>query len=271
MNYSQINAIVLVLSITGISLILYVAMDAIVSFVIKVFEGTPGRRMARRIKEAGLGKEKKESEAKIQAKVHAIRNRIVIPSWIIAIVALLSGVLFLYTRSILSFGLVLLYYGAQKWIISYMDHKEAKDVWAFMLDLRIRLSTKGSLYRALQEVAEEERTNLAKILAIYIKWNIEGDSLSLLSRISADTGLPYIDDVVLKSKAAKEGNLSIEEAFQLAIENIQDEIDTVLREQLQNIPARLMIIVIPLLLGPALVLLVIPVVAQLLASLSYSS
>ena len=270
MGMREIDAIVLVLSIAGISLIIYGVVDILVSFAINIYEGTPGRRMARRIKDLGLGKEKEESEAKIRVRVNTIRNRPQFPVWTVIVAALLTGVLFLFTKSALSLGLVGIFYVVRAWIINNVDHKEAKDVWAFMLDLRVKLSTKGSLFTAMKDVAAAGRTNFSQILSIYMKWNIDDDALSLLKKIAEDTNLPYIEDVIQKSKAAREGNLSQEQAIQMAISNIQEEIDTGLREQLQQVPARIMIIVFPLLLGPALVLLIYPVVAQLLASLSFT-
>jgi hypothetical protein len=61
--------------------------------------------------------------------------------------------------------------------------------------------------------------------------------------------------------------LNLDEAVSQSIARVTEEMDTEIREELQKIPTRLVIIVSPLLLGPALAAWVLPVVARMIANL----
>jgi hypothetical protein len=61
--------------------------------------------------------------------------------------------------------------------------------------------------------------------------------------------------------------LNLDEAVAQSIARVTEEMDTEIREELQRIPTRLVVMVSPLLLGPALAAWVLPVVARMIANL----
>ena len=91
--------------------------------------------------------------------------------------------------------------------------------------------------------------------------------LAILSRLAADTRLPYLDDLIARVEAAQAGTLRLDEALRQAMLRMQEEAETRQREQLQKIPARLILLAFPGLLGPALFVLVFPLVARVIAAM----
>jgi hypothetical protein len=89
----------------------------------------------------------------------------------------------------------------------------------------------------------------------------------VLRRLADDTGSRWITDVAGRAEAAQEGMLNLDEAVTQSIQRVTEEMDTQVREELQQIPTRLIVIVAPLILGPALAVWVFPVVARTIASL----
>jgi hypothetical protein len=73
--------------------------------------------------------------------------------------------------------------------------------------------------------------------------------------------------LVTWTRAAEEGTLAADAPFEHALERLQAEMYTAARENMQRIPTRLTVLVLPALLGPAIVVLLYPVVARLLANM----
>jgi hypothetical protein len=85
--------------------------------------------------------------------------------------------------------------------------------------------------------------------------------------LAEDTGNRWIADIAGRAEAAQEGMLNMDEAVSQSIARINEEMNTQIREELEQIPTRLVIIVAPLILGPALAIWVFPVVARTIANL----
>jgi hypothetical protein len=252
----------------GLGLIIYWILSSISNIGFDIYDRTPGRRMAKRLQGVGLIEAKIQDKASyIAPAVNAVRAKAGFPMWVTLAVAGLSILGYLYTMSLWAFGIIFLYIIARMWLRAQDKRREHKDVWLFLLDLRTKLTFKGSLLTALTDVAKDSRTTCAKIVQIYLDAGFQGNGLSLLGQIAQDTKLPFLDDVVARAEASASGKLSLDDALHQAIEKVQYEIDTAAKEQLQKIPSRLIIIVFPTLLGPGLVLLLYPVVDNLLKSL----
>ena len=252
----------------GLGLIIYWILSSISNIGFDIYDRTPGRRMAKRLQGVGLIEAKIQDKASyIAPAVNAVRAKAGFPMWMTLAVAGLSILGYLYTMSLWAFGIIFLYIIARMWLRAQDKRREHKDVWLFLLDLRTKLTFKGSLLTALTDVAKDSRTTCAKIVQIYLDAGFQGNGLSLLGQIAQDTKLPFLDDVVARAEASASGKLSLDDALHQAIEKVQYEIDTAAKEQLQKIPSRLIIIVFPTLLGPGLVLLLYPVVDNLLKSL----
>jgi hypothetical protein len=89
----------------------------------------------------------------------------------------------------------------------------------------------------------------------------------VLRHVAEDTGSRWIADVAGRAEAARDGMLNLDEAVSQSVERVTGEMDTEVREELQQIPTRLVVIVAPLILGPALAAWVLPVVARMIANL----
>jgi hypothetical protein len=142
----------------------------------------------------------------------------------------------------------------------------ARQTWYFLMDLRLRLGLKGSLLLVLQEIANEGGSNLGTVLRTYLGTEQEG-SLAILSRMAEDTHLPFLSDLVARVQAAQSGTLRLDEALRQAMQRMQAEMETRQREQLQKAPSRLILLAFPGLLGPALFVLVFPLVARVIAAM----
>lgn len=252
----------------GVGILAHRLFEAIFSLAIQLYDHTPGRRMTRRLKEIGLAENNQDGSSFILPAVNAIRRQASFPMWVTIAVIALTLLGYIYTRSFIMVGVVVLYILARMWLRYYFKRKESKDVWLFLLDLRTKLTLKGSLLTALNDVSQEERTMVARICRVYLDAGFQGNGLNLLAKVAEDTRLPFLDDVVARTVASTTGKLSLDAGLRQAIEIVQQEIDVSAREQLQSIPSRLIIIVFPMLLGPGLVVLLYPVVSKLLASMS---
>jgi len=151
------------------------------------------------------------------------------------------------------------------------------EVLAFLTDLRLALPLQGSLLCALQEVAGREKLSssqksrpggcLAVLTARILSGGFSGNGLELLEQLASSTRAPYLADLVAWTKAAEEGTLAADVPFEHALERLQAETYTAARENMQRLPTRLTVLVLPALLGPAIVVLLYPVVARLLANM----
>jgi hypothetical protein len=135
------------------------------------------------------------------------------------------------------------------------------------MDVRIALPLQGSLLRALQEVARRGSTRLARLTARYLGSGFQGSGLELLDRLAQATRLPSLADLVAWTHAAEAGTLASDAPFEHALSRLRSEMYTAAREQMQRIPTRLTVLVLPALLGPTIVVLLYPVVARLLAGM----
>ncbi len=165
------------------------------------------------------------------------------------------------------------------WLKSTRKRQVNAEVLSFLTDLRLAMPLRGSLLRALQDVAGREAASsssgslsrpggrLAGITARILKGGFSGSGLELLEQLAAGTQAPYLGDLVAWTKASEEGTLAADAPFEHALERLQAETYTAARENMQRIPTRLTVLVLPALLGPAIVVLLYPVVARLLVNM----
>ncbi len=182
--------------------------------------------------------------------------------------AALSISIYLPTRQFWALLLALLPFLYRIWLKRNRKRTLMQDVWQFMLDLRVRLTLRGTLLMALQDVARNPSNPIAGALQQYFAAGLGDNGMDILKQLDQDVpGLPFLSDLVARTNAAQEGILDLDLALRQVMESLQQEIKTVSREQLQKIPSRLILMAFPALLMPALFVLVFPLAARLIASL----
>jgi hypothetical protein len=154
---------------------------------------------------------------------------------------------------------------ARHWILRQKRREAANEIRQFMVELRLQLSSGGTLRPALQAVSQYGPPNLGRL--IRRRLSSQENGVQVLRHIAEDTGSRWIADIAGRAEAARDGMLNLDEAVSQSIERVSQEMDTEIREELQQIPTRLIVVVSPLLLGPALAAWVLPVVARMIASL----
>jgi hypothetical protein len=157
----------------------------------------------------------------------------------------------------------------RRWILRQKVREAAGEVKQFLVELRLQLSAGGTLRPALQAVAQYGPPNIGRLLRSRLAGQDNG--AQVLQFLAEDTGNRWIEDIAGRAEAAQGGMLNMDEAVSQSIARITEEMDTEIREELQKIPTRLVVIVAPLILGPALAVLVFPIIARILASLQGSS
>ena len=179
--------------------------------------------------------------------------------------------LYSWTNQMMVLGLALVPPALRAWLKAYQRKQLEAETLDWLIDLRINLPLHGSLLRTMQVVSKNSETRFAELTNRYLSAGFQGDGLVLLERLAEDTQLPFLDDLLARVKAATEGTLAIDQPFEHALERLRSEIYTQAREHQQRIPSRLTLVVFPILLGPAIALLIFPMAARLMATISGSS
>ncbi len=164
-----------------------------------------------------------------------------------------------------SLGVLVLPIVARHWILRQKRREAGNEIRQFLVELRLQLSSGGTLRPALQAVAQYGPPNLGRLLRRRLASQENG--VQVLRHVADDTSSRWIADVAGRAEAARDGMLNLDEAVAQSIARVSEEMDTEIREELQRIPTRLVVIVAPLILGPALAAWVFPVVARTIASL----
>jgi hypothetical protein len=154
---------------------------------------------------------------------------------------------------------------ARRWILRQKRREAGNEIRQFLVELRLQLSSGGTLRPALQAVGQYGPPNLGRL--IRHRLSSQENGVQVLRHIADDTGSRWIADVAGRAEAARDGMLNLDEAVSQSINRVTEEMDTEVREELQQIPTRLVVIVSPLILGPALAAWVLPVVSRMIASL----
>jgi hypothetical protein len=154
---------------------------------------------------------------------------------------------------------------ARRWILRQKKHEAANEIRQFLIELRLQLSSGGTLRPSLQAVAEYGPPNMGRLLRS--KLASQDSGVNALRQLADDTGDRWLMDIAGRAEAAQDGMLNLDEAVSQSIQRVREEMDTEIREELQRIPTRLVVIVAPMILGPALAAWVLPVVARTIASL----
>jgi len=191
-----------------------------------------------------------------------------IPWLQISLLSLAASIgLYACTKQTLLLFLALVPFGVRAWLTADRKRRLNAEVLAFLTDLRLAIPLQGSLLCALQQVAAGGGTQLARLTARYLRGGWNGSGLELLERLASSTQISYLSDLVAWTRAAEEGTMASDAPFEHALARLQAESYTTACEYMQRIPTRLTVLVLPALLGPAIVLLLYPVVARLLASM----
>jgi hypothetical protein len=165
----------------------------------------------------------------------------------------------------ISIGMLLLPILGHQWVARQGKREAQNEIRQFLVELRLQLSSGGTLRPALQAVSTYGPPHIGRILRELLAGQENG--AQVLHSLSEETNSRWIQDVAGRAEAAQQGMLNLDEAVAQSIERVTGEMDTEIREELQRIPTRLVVIVAPLLLAPALAAWVIPVVVNLIASL----
>lgn len=181
----------------------------------------------------------------------------------------LSAAGMLLSHNMLSLIPVVLVLVARPYTDARFRTRLAHQTYDFLLRLRMQLSLKGALLAALQALAEEGETIPSKVVGIYLGTG-EMDGLRVLQR-AAQAGVPYLSDVSARAAITRGASLSVDQAVANAIDDLREELDAKTAERVEAVPSRMIIIVFPLLLGPALVVLLYPVVNSVLSTLSFTT
>lgn len=168
-----------------------------------------------------------------------------------------------------AFGMLIAPYLVRRWMVRQKSREASNEIRQFMTELRLQLSAGGTLRPALQAVATFGPPNIGRLLRSRLAGQENG--AQVLRYLAEDTGNRWLEDIAGRAEAAQGGMLNLDEAVAQSLNRITEEMDTEIREELQKIPNRLVMIVAPLLLGPALALLIIPIVTRLIASLAGNS
>ncbi len=186
--------------------------------------------------------------------------------------SMLTGLgLYLFTQQLLVLLLAVIPFAVRLWLANYRKRQLDTELLAFLMDLRISLPLQGSLLRALQELARQGKTRPAGIVSRYLEGGFQGDGLELLDRLAQDTTITHLRDLVAWTRAAAEGTMKVDAPLEHALTRLRGEMYTAARENMQRIPTRLTVLVLPALLGPTIVVLVYPMVARLLAAMGSMS
>lgn len=142
----------------------------------------------------------------------------------------------------------------------------ADESYDFLLRLRMQLSLRGSLMPALQGLAAEGGSIPAEVVGIYLNAG-ELDGVRVLQR-AANAGVPYLGDLALRAGMTRGASISMDRAVAEAVDDLREDLDADKAERAEAQPAHMIVLVFPLLLGPALILLLYPVVNSVLETLS---
>ncbi|MGB7540264.1 MAG: hypothetical protein WBM17_17110 [Anaerolineales bacterium] len=164
-----------------------------------------------------------------------------------------------------SLGVLLFPVLVRRWILRQKRREAGNEIRQFLVELRLQISSGGTLRPALQAVAQFGPPNLGRLLRRRLSSQENG--VQVLRHVADDTGSRWIADVAGRAEAARDGMLNLDEAVAQSISRVTEEMDTEVREELQRIPTRLVVVVSPLILGPALGAWVLPVVARMIANL----
>lgn len=182
------------------------------------------------------------------------------------VAACLSGLGIVFTGNLFAVLPLVLVFAARL----YLDHEHRVrmegETYDFILRLRMQLSLKGALLPALKELADEGSSAAARVVGIFLGTG-EMDGLRVLQR-AADAGVPYLKDLAARAAITRAASLSMDEALGKAIDDLREEQEAKMAERIESGPGRMILIAFPILLGPALVMVLYPVVTSLLAMLS---
>lgn len=133
-----------------------------------------------------------------------------------------------------------------------------------LVNLRMELSAGGTLLPALQAVAERnDPPRLSAVLRRALA-GYQGSGMDVVRLLAQRTQSRWLTDMVSRLDAAQDGLLSTDEALTQSLTRMSSEMDTQVREQLQNLPNRLIFQSVPLILGPVLAGTLLPLAMRII-------
>ena len=103
-----------------------------------------------------------------------------------------------------------------------------------------------------------------------LKGSSAHSGLDLLNQMADDLNSPQLLRVVQRVQAAQQsgGVTDVDQAIASVIEDLNEEISYQSEEQMQQLPTRITLLAMPLLLGPIVILLFYPLVDRILQTLA---
>ena len=246
---------------TSLFILTYLLMLILVERLFLVIQRRRGVYL-RRLLTFAPSEKSNEVQHTVSEKQRALWLRIYI------VTTLLVLLLYNWTGQVLVLGVGLLPFAIRSWLDSYRRKQLESETLNWLIDLRIQLPLHGSLLRTIQTISENSDNRLARATKPYLESGFQGDGLELLQNLASEFQSAPLEDLLARVKAATEGTLQIDQPFEHALERLRAEIYTQAREHQQRIPSRLTLLIFPVLLGPSIALLVFPLAARLIATIS---
>jgi uncharacterized protein (DUF2267 family) len=161
---------------------------------------------------------------------------------------------------------------AKKYLIQQRKRFMTGQIRQFLIDVRLHMSLQGSLLLGLESLAKTtvETTVVYQRLQKRLKGSSAHSGLDLLNQMADDLNSPQLLRVVQRVQAAQQsgGVTDVDQAIASVIEDLNEEISYQSEEQMQQLPTRITLLAMPLLLGPIVILLFYPLVDRILQTLA---
>ena len=139
-----------------------------------------------------------------------------------------------------------------------------REVRQFMLALRLELAAGLTLLPALTALASRPELPLLAIPLSQILSAGQMSGLEVLAALAERTKNRWLGEVAVRLEAADAGGMAFERVLKQTVGRVREDMDTEAQEQLQRIPSRLILIAFPVLLGPALIAWIFPLVDRMM-------
>ena len=161
---------------------------------------------------------------------------------------------------------------AKKYLIQQRKRFMTGQIRQFLIDVRLHMSLQGSLLLGLESLTKTtvETTVVYQRLQKRLKGSSAHSGLDLLNQMADDLNSPQLLRVVQRVQAAQQsgGVTDVDQAIASVIEDLNEEISYQSEEQMQQLPTRITLLAMPLLLGPIVILLFYPLVDRILQTLA---
>jgi hypothetical protein len=261
------TSIALLLS-TGVGLIFFSSATTLIELIGGLFRRTRQGRLSA----LGIQSSRDAHKAAQWQGEDAIRK---IPWNALILVNGLVGIgLWMAVPSVRWFGLLMpvLVWVTRRYLLQQQTRFLNAHIRAFLLDLRLYMSLRGSLLLGLQSI---EQSSISKSILVWsLRHNLAGASaqsgLVVLRKMVGDIQSAQFTKVVRRIESAGQsgGLTDLDQAIARAVDELSEEISYQTEEQMQHLPTRITLLAMPFLLGPIVILLFYPLVDRILQTLS---